>query len=226
MNKRQYIFTVAFFLTAILLTAVFFSAGLIIYSDSGSKPVLGIFCATSCVAFLSGIILIIVKRKRLTTYEVERVKSVNFMIYPHRMTEEDVWQRLIIQKYKEKSANIFRKVTEDSEGGKTYHDITFTKTQADFEEHVEKYDPSDFTHPLTYDICFVFLKNATCEQLEFFDNFIKENIIKNEYTSFLKLPFPVPIIITENEIYYMKTGDFWGSYRSALHEALQVLGIK
>jgi len=142
------------------------------------------------------------------------------------MTEDDVWQRLITRKYKEISANIFRKVTEDSEGGKTYHDITFIKTQADFEEYAEKYNPSAFTHPITYDICFVFLKNSDGEQLEFFENFIKENIVKNEFNSFLKLPFPVPIIITENEIYYMKAGNFLESYNFALHEALQILEIK
>jgi hypothetical protein len=35
-----------------------------------------------------------------------------------------------------------------------------------------------------------------------------------------------PVIITENEIYFIKNGSVFGNYRFALREALKLLGIK
>ncbi|MBQ9746978.1 MAG: hypothetical protein IJW21_09195 [Clostridia bacterium] len=226
MNKNQYIFTLAAFIAAMLLAAVLFTAGLLVYSDSGNRTVLVAFCAVSGISFLAGLGLIAAKRKKLTAYEAERVNSTKFTVYSHKLTEEEILQRLAQNKYSKKAENAFRRTAEDTEGGKTHYDITFIRTLSDFEEHIEKHEPLASAAPFTYDICFVFLKNATREQLEFFERFITKNIAEKEVASFPKFPFPAPIIITENEIYCIKAGSFLGCYSLALGEAQRILGVK
>jgi hypothetical protein len=147
--------------------------------------------------------------------------SANFTAVSRKITVGELTEILIKRKYKAIEENRFVKTITGDESPDTHYEIAIA-TPKNFTDIAEKMNPS----PYFYNICFVFANENLVNTQNFFNRYITETLVNYEMLKKRDKACIAPVIITENEIYFIKNGSVFGNYRFALREALKLLGIK
>ena len=148
-------------------------------------------------------------------------ENENFTVVSRKITADELSEILIKKKYKAIEENRFVKTITGDESPDIHYEIAIT-TPANFGDLSAKMNPS----PYFYNICFVFANENLVNTQNFFRNYITETIVNYEKFKMRDKACIAPVIITEDEVYFIKKGSILGNYRFALREALKLLRIK
>ena len=148
-------------------------------------------------------------------------ENENFTVVSRKITADELSEILIKKKYKALGEKRFMKTIIGDEGPDIHYEIAIT-TPAKFGDLSAKMNPS----PYFYNICFVFANENLVNTQNFFRNYITETIVNYEKFKMRDKACIAPVIITEDEVYFIKKGSILGNYRFALREALKLLRIK
>ena len=225
MTTKKYILIYAAFLFMLALCPVLFFVGC--YFKETNTLLFYILIILSLISLTSAIILIISKYKKLISYDVMRIKKkindLDFTSIETSVTKNEIINRLISNGYKFINAEILYKEVEVNCGdGGIILSYCAKLITVDNELNLEQC-LDGFNKGLTnYNIGYVFIGGDLEENLHLLKEYIKDTIVDVEVHRYKYKNFFVPIIISENKIYYLKGGSFISEYKTALKAGTQI----
>ena len=225
MTTKKYILIYAAFLFMLALCPVLFFVGC--YFKETNTLLFYILIILSLFSLTSAIILIISKYKKLISYEVKRIKKkindLDFTSIETSVTKNEIINRLISNGYKFINAEILYKEVEENCGDgdiilRYCAKLITVENELNLEQCLD-----GFNKGLTnYNIGYVFIDGNLEENLHLLKEYIKDTIVDVEVHRYKYKNFFVPIIISENKIFYLKGGSFISEYKTALKAGTQI----
>lgn len=228
MTKKKYILIFITFFLLLALCLFLFTFGLYFKENNLNLFILFMICAI--IVFIASIIFIVINYKKLIIYEKnklsEKMKHIDFIYFDSSISDKDCIDKLLFNGYKKIKDDFFHKEVEVDCGDGGFYSNYYSKIV-----HVDGIvDTSDllvgFTKGLiTYNFAYFFIEENIEQNLEMLKKYIKETVIDVKVHRYGYKCFFVPIIFTNNKIYYIEAGSFISEYKTSVTEALRVLGI-
>lgn len=216
MTTKKYILIYLIFITLLLISVISFLSGL--STEDGKLLIKSKSLIISLVSFIFSILTIVINYKRIVAYDIKRIKkkveNIDFITINNVVTYNDCFVELLSKGYKRLSNELFYK--EDTNSANDVDVIYYSKIIningiINIEECLE-----GFKKGINYNIGYIFVNDNIKENLNIVREYIKEVIVDVESHAYGYKVFFVPIIITNDNIYYIEAGSYFGKYRQAL----------
>ncbi len=228
MTTKKYILTLVVFLLLLAAVPTLFFLGLSLKEDSIVSFYL--FATVACVSLISAIIFITINYKKLVAYDSIKIKTkiqnLDFTAIEYSVTENELCEKLKTCGYAPKTENIFhRKVETDvGDGGIVVNHYYAALSQINVTVNIATLLEQFSKGMTTYNIEYIFVRDNVDRNLDMLKNYIKETVVDVETHRHRHDNFFIPIVITDEKIYYLKAGAFISKYKHGVSEGLRVLG--
>ena len=229
MTTKKYVITFIVFALLLVLASSLFFGGLFIKEHS--SVAFYILIAFSCLCLIFAIIFIAINYKDLVNYDFKKlnkkIDNLDFSIIDISISESELRSKLIRDGYTN-TKEIFHKIFEENCGdghvvNHYYATILKTNDIVDIQGLLESFNKG----MTTYNIGYIFINGNVEENIEIIKNYIKETILDVKIHAYKYKNFFVPIIITNDRIYYIKEdGIFMDTYKFGVIEGVRVINDK
>ena len=181
----------------------------------------------SFVFLSSAIIFLVLNRKKITLYEknkiLNKIKDLDFKVLNFTLSESECINKLIMNGYRNLKNNILHKEIEENCGDgdvilNYYAKLIRVDNTVNIQQCLEGFTKG-FTN---YNIVYIFINGNLEHNLNLLKVYIKDTIVDVEVHRYKYKNFFVPIIISENKIFYLKGGSFISEYKTALKAGTQI----
>lgn len=223
MTTKKYVLTIIIIAVLCLSILALFFAG---YPFKEQSPhIFYVFTALSTLCFLSLIVFIGRNRKKLIAYEVDKLESqinaTDFSVIKISVDENMLPEKLKNHGYKKLTENMFHKKITDGDCRDDHYFAAIFKTKESTDMQVfSKTFPKKF--PVAYNIGYIFLEGNVDNSLEVVKRFIKEYLIDKRAHPFRQRDFFVPIVISDEKIFYLQAGSRLSDYGIGLSAGLRI----
>ena len=227
MTTKKYILTFVIFFVLLATAPILFFLGLSFKENSA--PIFYVFATIACISLISAITFIAHNYKKLVSYDVNRIenkfKTLDFSIIEESVGESKIYEKLKNHGYTKNAENMFHKKVEEDvgDGGIVVSHYYAAIFQSD--KIIDVQDLSDKFNKETvgYNIGYIFLNKNIDSNFEMLKQYVKEVFINECTHVYKRKKFFVPIIISDEKIFYLKAGSFMSEYRHGLSEGLRIL---
>ena len=228
MTTKKYILTFIVFFLLLAAFPMLFFLGLSLKEDSITS--FYVLATVACVSLISAITFIVLNYKKLVAYDSVKIKNkiqnLDFSIIESSVTANELREKLKACGYTQTTESSFHKKVENDVGdggivvSHYYAALLQINMTVDIATLLEQFSKG----MTTYNIGYIFVRENIDHNLEMLKNYIKETVIDVETHRYRYNKFFTPIIITDERIYYLKTGSFISEYKHGVIEGLRVLG--
>lgn len=229
MTTKKYVITFIVFALLLVLASSLFLGGFFIKEHS--SVVFYILIASSCLCLIFAIIFIAINYKDLANYDIKKhnmkIDKLDFSIIDISISESELRSKLIRDGYTN-TKEVFHKIFEENCGdghvvNHYYATILKTNDIVDIQGLLESFNKG----MTIYNIGYIFINENVEENFEIIKNYIKETILDVKIHAYKYKNFFVPIIITNDRIYYIKEdGIFMDTYKFGVIEGVRVINDK
>lgn len=229
MTTKKYIITFIIFALLLVLALSLFLGGLFIKEHS--SVAFYILIAFSCLCLIFAIIFIAINYKELVNYDInklnKKIDNFDFSIIDISISESELRSKLIRDGYTN-AKEVFHKVFDENCGDGhvvNHYYVTILKTNGivDIQRLLEFFNKG----MTTYNIGYIFINENVEENFQIIKNYIKSTILDVKVHPYKYKSFFVPIIITNDRIYYIKEdGIFMDTYKFGIMEGIRVINDK
>ena len=225
MSTKKYILTHIVFAVLLALCPTLFFMGY--YFKELNIFWFYVLLLLSFVFLSSAIIFLVLNRKNMTLYEknkiLNKIKDLDFKVLNSTLSESECINKLIMNGYRNLENNILHKEIEENCGDSYvilnyYAKLIRVDNTVNIQQCLEGFTKG-FTN---YNIGYIFINENLEHNLNLLKVYIKDTIVDVEVHRYKYKNFFVPIIISENKIYYLKGGSFISEYKTALKAGTQI----
>ena len=228
MTTKKYILIFTLFFLLLVAAPILFFWGLLQREDS--IPSFYVLVTLACVSLILAITFIVIHYKKLVAYDAvrinNRIQSLNFSAIAYSVTANELCEKLQACGYTKTSENIFHRSIEDDVGdggivvSHYYAALLPIDTTVDITTLLHSFSKG----MTTYNIGYLFIRENVDYNLDLLKSYIKETVVDVETHRYGYNKFFTPIVITDERIYYLKTGSFFSEYKRGVTEGLRALG--